>query len=276
MVMNKRLVFLALLLIAAAARAQIQPSWTRPVEPVRIAGNLYYVGTEELAAYLLVDGRDLVLLDVPMAENADLVLRNIEKLGFDPKNIRYLLASHAHLDHIGGFAAVKAKSGAQVVMTAADAELAARGGKGDFAFGDSLVYPPVATDRILRDGDVIRAGRIAMTALVTPGHTRGCTTWRTTVEEDGKPLDVVFLCSVTAPGYQLVNNEKYPEILDDYRASFAALRRLDPDIFLANHGSFFDLPEKLARKKPFLARGELARHLDLAWKRIEAQVAKQR
>ncbi|HEX2060851.1 MAG TPA: subclass B3 metallo-beta-lactamase [Thermoanaerobaculia bacterium] len=254
----------------------IPPSWTRPVEPLRIAGNIYYVGTEELGAYLIADDAGLILLDVPMDSNAPLILRNIEKLGFDPKKVRILLGSHAHLDHIGGFAEVKQRTGAKVYLSAPDAELAARGGKGDFAFGDTLAYPPVTADAIVRDGDVIRVGKTAMTAMLTPGHTRGCTTWRTTVVENGKPLDVVFLCSVTAPGYKLVDNEKYPGIFDDYRATFAKLRRLDPDIFLANHADFFDLAGKRAKKKPFVNRGEFARHLDKAWKTLEAAEAKQR
>jgi metallo-beta-lactamase class B len=276
--MNRRLPLIALLLAATLALAQNEtpPSWTTPVEPVRIAGNLYYVGTEELGSYLLAGEDGLVLLDVPMDENAALVLNNIEKLGFAPKDVRYLLASHAHLDHIGGFAAVKAKTGAKVAMTAEDADLAARGGKGDFAFGDRLAYPPVETDRILGDGDVIRVGRIAMTAIHTPGHTRGCTTWRTTVEENGRPLDVVFLCSVTAPGYRLVGNAAYPEILDHYRATFAKLRRLDPDVFLANHAGFFDLEAKRTKKRPWVGRGELAAHLDRAWAQLEKQIAAQR
>lgn len=254
----------------------IPPSWTRPVEPLRVAGNVYYVGTEELGAYLIAGDAGLILLDVPMDANAPLILRNIEKLGFDPKNVRILIGSHAHLDHIGGFAAVKQRTGAKVYLSAPDAELAARGGKNDFAFGDTLAYPPVTTDAFVEDGDVVRLGNVAMTAMLTPGHTRGCTTWRTTVVENGKPLDVVFLCSVTAPGYQLVRNEKYPQIFDDYRSTFAKLRRLDPDVFLSNHASFFDLTAKRAKKKPFVNRGEFTRFLDEAWKDLEAAEKKQR
>lgn len=268
-----------LLSLSVTLHAQISPSWTKPVEPVHIAGNIYYVGTEELGAYLIADPKGLILLDVPLEENAGLVLRNVKALGFDPKNIRILLASHAHFDHIGGLATVQERTGAKIHMSPPDAQLAARGGKGDFAFGDRVPYRPVRTDVFVNDGDVVRLGGIAMTAMHTPGHTRGCTTWRTTIEEEGRPLDVVFLCSVTAPGYTLAGNEAYPEILDDYRLSFEKLERLDPDIFLANHGGFFGLKKKLERKKagepnPFIARGEFARYLERARSALEEQAKK--
>jgi metallo-beta-lactamase class B len=279
--MKNTLIALALLSLTACARAQMPPSWTNAVEPVRVAGNIYYVGTEELGAYLIAGEAGLVLLDVPHQKNAKLVLSNVEKLGFDPKKIRILLGTHAHLDHIGGFAEVKEKTGAKVMLSAPDADLAARGGKGDFAFGDTLAYPPVETDRILKDGEVVRLGKIAMTAMITPGHTRGCTTWRTTVVENERPLDVVFLCSVTAPGYTLVNNEKYPQIFDDYRYSMARLRKLDPDIFLGNHAGFFDLSTKLTKARegganPFIVKGEFAKYLEEAWTALESAEAKQR
>lgn len=256
--------------------AQTPGSWTKAVEPARVVGNIYYVGTEELGAYLIVDAKGLVLLDAPYPENAQLILDNIRKLGFDPKNVRVLIASHAHLDHIGAMAEVKEKTGAKVWMSDEDAKLAARGGKDDFAFGDTLTYPPIETDKRVDNGTVVRVGDIAMTAMLTPGHTKGCTTWRTTVTENGKPLDVVFLCSVSAPGYTLVNNEKYPNILDDYRASFVKLRTLHPDVFLANHGSFFDLADKLAKKKSFIGRGEYEAFLDDAWQQLEKKEKEQR
>jgi metallo-beta-lactamase class B len=127
----------------------------------------------------------------------------------------------------------------------------------------------------------VRLGEIAMTPILTPGHTQGCTTWSTTVTEGGKPLDVVFLCSVTAPGYILVNNDEYPKILEDYGHSFDRLRGMRADIFLANHGSFFGLMQKLERKKqgganPFIDAGELSRYLERAWKALQSEVAKQR
>lgn len=268
-------------MLAASAGAQTPASWTRAVKPARVAGNLYYVGTEELGSYLLAGKEGLILLDVPLEENAELVLRNVQELGFDPAKIRVLLNSHAHADHAGGFAAARKKTGAKLYLSAPDAELAARGGKNDFAFGDRLAYTPVVADEIVEDGETVRVGELAMTAVLTPGHTQGCTTWRTTVEHQGKTLDVLFLCSLTAPGYKLVGNEKYPHIVDDYRVSFDKLRKFQPDVFLANHAGFFDLTKKLEKLRKgdvnaFIDRRELPRFLARAWKSLDAEIAKQR
>jgi metallo-beta-lactamase class B len=272
---------IALFLLAAHAAAQAPPSWTRAVKPVRIVGNIYYVGTEELGAYLVAGKEGLILLDVPLEENAELVLRNVRTLGFDSAKIRALLNSHAHLDHAGGLAAVKKKTGAKLYLSARDAELAARGGRNDFAFGDRLAYPPAVADEIVDDGETVRVGDIAMTAVLTPGHTQGCTTWRTTAVHEGKILDVLFLCSLSAPGYKLVGNDKYPHIADDFRRSFDKLGKLRPDVFLANHASFFGLAKKLksvrdGRANPFIDRQEFPRFLDDARKTLEAKIAKQR
>lgn len=278
--MRQSVVAAALLLIALPLLAQEPESWTRAVDPVRVAGNIYYVGTEELGSYLIETKEGLILLDAPMEQNVEGILANVRKLGFDPGKIRVLLNSHAHYDHIGGMATIKKETGAKLYLSAADAELAGRGGQNDFAFGDRFRYTPVTPDAILKDGEVVRLGDVAMTAMITPGHTKGCTTWRTTAREGGKTLDVLFLCSLTAPGYQLVNNEKYPGLFDDYRRSFERLRKLDPDVFLSNHASFFRLPAKLknrveGRPNPFIERGELAAFLDKSWKALEEQRAKQ-
>ena len=275
------LLLIALSVLPAYAVAENPPSWTRAVKPFHVVGNIYYVGTEELGSYLLRGKDGLLLLDVPLEVNADLVLRNVEELGFDPGKIRVLLNSHAHFDHGGGLAVVRKKTGARLYLSALDAELAARGGKGDFAFGDRYAYTPVVADAIVKDGETVRLGDVAMTAVLTPGHTQGCTTWRTTTVHEGKPVDVLFLCSVTAPGYTLVNNEKYPHIVDDYRRSFATLRKIQPDVFLANHASFFGMADKAAKARdggpnPFIDREEFARFLDRSWKALEAQIEAQR
>jgi metallo-beta-lactamase class B len=267
-------------LLGSSLRAEHPKAWTTPIEPFRVVGNIYYVGTEDLGAYLLVGDDGAILLDAPMEENAAMLLRNIEKLGVDPKSIRVLLNSHAHMDHAGALASLQKATGGRVLLSAADAELAARGGRDDFAFGDSMAYPPVVADAIIEDGQVVRVGNVAMTAMITPGHTKGCTTWRTTVVEDRKPLDVVFLCSVSAPGYQLVGNEKYPRIHDDYRSTFERLGKLRPDAFFANHGSFFDLTEKRAKLRegganPFIGGDELGPLLERFRKQFDAEVEKQ-
>lgn len=270
-----------LLAFAFAAEAQNPAAWTEAVEPVRIVGNIYYVGTADLGSYLLVGEEGAILLDAPLEENASLILRNVKKLGHDPAKIRVLLNSHAHVDHAGGLATIKKATGARLYLSSADAELAARGGLNDFAFGDRFAYPPVVADETIRDGQTIRLGELAMTAMLTPGHTRGCTTWRTSVTEGDKTLDVLFLCSLTAPGYQLVSNEQYPNILQDYKQSFDKLRPLQPDVFLASHGSFFGLTQKLERNgqgtaSPFIDRNEFPLFLNRSWNALVAEAEKQK
>lgn len=253
----------ALLSSPIPAPADDPPSWTEPVEPFRIAGNIYYVGTAELASFLITSDKGHILLDVPMEANVPVIVRSIETLGFDPDDIEIIINSHAHYDHAGGIHAMKQLTGARVLLSAPDAELAARGGIGDFAFGDRFAYTPAVADEIVREGSRVSAGETTLTAIMTPGHTRGGTTWTTEVEEDGNRLRVVFANSMTAPTYKLVGNELYPAIMDDFRQSFARLRALEADVFLAPHASFFNL-----KKKSFVDRDALRRYVD----RLEAAV----
>ncbi|MGK2857054.1 MAG: subclass B3 metallo-beta-lactamase [Thermoanaerobaculia bacterium] len=279
------LLLLALLATPAAAM-DIPSSWTAPVEPFRVVGNIYYVGTAELSSWLIVTPDGYILLDAPLEENVPLILGNIEKLGFDPKKIRILLNSHAHLDHAGGLAAIKAKTGARLYMSKADAELAARGGRGDFAFGDDAAYPPVTADVILQDGQGVTLGGAApvgttLVAHLTPGHTKGNTTWTTRVRDGDRELVVIFAPSLSAPGYKLVRNTAYPEIVDDYRSTFERLARVEADVFLATHGSFFDLVRKAAARRagdeanPFVAPGEYRAFVEHWRKEFEENLARQ-
>jgi metallo-beta-lactamase class B len=249
------------LLIAATALAAHPPSWTEPVAPFKVAGNIYYVGTAELASFLITTPSGHILLDAPLEENVPHLLDSIETLGFAPADIRLLINSHAHFDHLGGMNRIKELTGADLALSAPDAELAARGGTADFAFGDDYAYPAVSADRILSDGDVVSLGGTSLTAIMTPGHTRGGTTWLTEVVENGRTLRVIIANSMTAPGYDLVGNDAYPEIVAHYRSSFDRLAGLEADIFLGPHASFFGLSRKLAAAddgNPFIDPGELA------------------
>jgi metallo-beta-lactamase class B len=236
---------LALLtLVPTLARAQADPAsraMNQPVEPYRIAGNLYYVGASDVASYLIATPAGLILLDGGFVETVPLIEANVTKLGFKLADVKILLASHAHYDHVGGLAALKKKTGAALYAGAADADLLARGGHGDFAFGDRFLFPPVTVDHPVRDGETVSLGGTTVTAHATPGHTRGCTTWSLPVQEGGKRLDAVIVGSTSInPGVHLAGKPSSPEIADDYARSFATLKALPCDIFLGVHAQFFD------------------------------------
>ena len=266
---------------ASAARGQYAPAnpeWNRPIEPFRIVGNLYYVGVAGVSSFLFTTLEGHILLDGAFRESVPLIEANIGKLGFRMAEVRLLLNSHAHYDHAGGLAGLKAHTGARLLSSPADAALLARGGKGDFAFGDSLFFPPVEADALLQDGQQVRLGGTVLTAHFTPGHTKGCTTWTATVKDGGRDYRVVIPCSVTAPGYRLVDNAAYPGILNDYEATFAKLRALPCDIFLASHSWDFGLKDKAGRKAPdaFVNPDEYRRYIDKGQASIRAQAEKQK
>lgn len=245
-----RAIFLCLLFVllcSASAFAQADEtsrSWNQPVKPFRIIGNLYYVGASDIASYLIVTPRGHILLDSGFVETVPQIQRNVVQLGFRLEDVKILINSHAHYDHAGGFALLKRLTGATLMTSEADAALLAAGGKGDPNFGDRFAYEPVKADRILHDGDEVKLGGVTMVARLTPGHTKGNTTWIMTVNEDKKQYKVVFAGSTTAPGYKLVNNPNYPNIVSDYRRTFQLLKSLPCDVFLAPHGNFFDLANK--------------------------------
>jgi metallo-beta-lactamase class B len=221
-------------------------SWNQPFKPFRIIGNIYYVGTNNLACYLLTSPGGYILIDTGLQESAPIIRANIEELGYKLRYIRIILSSHAHFDHVAGHAEMKAATGAQVFATAADAATLESGGtKG---FHPLNPYKPVKVDRILKDGEIVRLGNIALTAHLTPGHTEGNTTWTTTIEEGGKKYDVVFAGSMSInPGVQLVNNPTWPKIAEAYARSFQTLKSLHCDVFLGPHAPFFDMEAKVKR-----------------------------
>jgi metallo-beta-lactamase class B len=228
------------------------PEWNQPVKPFRIIGNIYYVGASEVSSFLITTPNGHILLDSGFAETIPLIVDGIKQLGFKIEDVKILINSHAHYDHAAGLAQLKRLTGARLLLSEPDAATVANGGKGDFQWGDMLTYEPATADRILQDKDRVELGGVTMIARLTPGHTKGCTTWLMKITEDGRTYDVVFVGSTTAPGYKLVDNPKYPNIASDYEYTFRLLRSLPCDVFLGPHGSFFNLKEKAER----LARGE--------------------
>ena len=240
--------FLALLLIAQ--KDPVSRSWNQPVEPFRIAGNLYYVGASDIASYLIATNDGLIIIDGGFEETAPMILANIEKLGFEPKRVKLLLSTHAHYDHAGGFAALQRATGAPLVASRGDAAALARGGLDDPQFGNAYPFPPIEPARIFDDGYVVALGGSKLIAHITPGHTRGCTTWTMRVRDRGRAYDVVIVGSASVPSpYRLVGNNAYPNAVADYERTFRTLRSLRCDIFLGSHGNFFDLAGKINRMR---------------------------
>jgi metallo-beta-lactamase class B len=243
-----------LLLLAPRLPAQTQPpEWMTPIAPFRIAGNLYYVGSQDLASYLLVTPKGNILINSSLESSVPLIKRSIEQLGFKFSDTKILLISHAHFDHDAGSAEVIRQTGAKYMVMDGDVGVVESGGKDDFAYA-MYPYPVTTVDRVLRDGEVVRLGDAELVAHKTPGHTRGCTTWTLKVRERGRKLDVVIVGSWNVnPGYRLVDKprqtDSYPGIADDYRHTFEVLKSLPCDIFLGAHGDYFDMRGKLERLK---------------------------
>lgn len=246
-----KLLAAALLLLTLSA-PQSTPAWTDPQAPFRLAGPIYYVGTAELAAFLIHTPQGHILIDGGSPETAPMIQKSITDLGFKLEDIRILLTTQAHFDHVGTHAHFKKLSGARVEAMAADAKLLRDGGKSDYLFGDNpkFHFPPMAVDRTLKDGDIVTIGGIRLTARQTPGHTPGSATYLMDINEGGKNLKVVFAASTSVnPGTRLLKDPSYPGILEDFRRTFGILESLKPDIFLSGHGSFFGLQRKRAAMK---------------------------
>ncbi len=253
--------------------------WNKPVEPFRIIGNIYYVGVAGVASYLIATPKGHVLLDGGFAETAPIIEKNIAALNFRIQDVKYLLNSHAHYDHCGGLAALKRISGAQMVASRADAEVLESGRQKNYSIPDSL-FPRVKVDRLIGDGENVQLGGVTLTAVLTPGHTKGCTTWTMRVQELGKTYQVVFYCSTSVPGYPLVDNLRYPGIVSDYEQSFTRLRQLPCDVFLAPHGSFFRLTEKRAQMaqggpNPFIDPSEMRSWVDQSEQEFQTELKAQ-
>lgn len=223
--------------------------WNQPFEPFRIAGNIYYVGANEVTSYLITTPKGHILLDSGFAETVPQILSNIEKLGFKFTDVKFIINSHAHYDHAGGIAELKRRTNAKLVVSRGDAKLMARGGTDDPNFGDRFPFEPAVADSTFTDGWKLKLGGTSLTANVTSGHTKGCTTWTTVVKEGTAKLNTVFVCSTSAPGYKLVANEKYPEIAADYETTFRRMKAMKIDIFLSSHASAFNIAEKAAEAK---------------------------
>lgn len=238
-------------LLVAVARKALK--WDEPTEPSTILGPLYYVGTTGLASFLFVTSEGHILFNTGMPESGPMIVESIRKLGFDPRDIKIMINGHGHLDHAGAFAYFKELTGAQLAIMEPDVAMIEDGGKSDFHYGrdwQTMGQLPVDVDRILRDGDTVRLGEVVLTAHLTPGHTRGATTWETTLVDGEKAYQVVWpdggCCN---PGYRVGEPGSYPGINADYRRTHHFLEMLKPDIFLGAHAEWFGYQEKRERAK---------------------------
>lgn len=245
---------------------------TTAFPPHRVAGNIYYVGSNSLASYLIATPQGLILINTSYERNVPVIQKSVEALGFTFSDIKIVLGSHAHGDHMEGDAAVKALSGAQVVAMAEDVPALERmrpGGK------------PHPIDRVIHDGDTVTLGGTTLVAHLTPGHSRGCTTWTLKVTEGGRVLDVVIVGSLGVnPGFQLVNNADVPAIADEFRRAFKTSRALPCDVPLASHPAMYKMAEKHARlaaggPNPFIDPAGYVRELDLTEAMFQAVLAAQ-
>jgi metallo-beta-lactamase class B len=247
--------FLFLILMLALigqSRAQNNPEWTEPFPPHKIMGNLYYVGSKDLAAFLVVTPQGNILINSNLESSVPQIKASIEKLGFRFRDTKILLISHAHLDHAAGSATLKRLTGAKYMVMDGDVSVVEDGGRSDFAYGreKGWSYKPAKVDRVLHDGDEVKLGGAVLVAHKTAGHTRGCTTWTMKVADHGKMYDAVIVGSPNVnPGYRLTGKVSYQGIAADYGRTFQVLKALPCDIFLGAHGGYYGMTGKYVRLK---------------------------
>lgn len=254
---------LPLVLLALAftlCRAASPADWTEPFPPHKIAGNLYYVGSKDLASYLITTAEGHILINSSLEESVPLIRASVERLGFKMSDIKILLISHAHSDHCAGSAEIVRLTGCQYFVTEQDAAAVESGGslKGRLNRADYTQFPPAKVDRRLKDGEEVKLGEATLVAHLTPGHTRGCTTWTMKVQDGDKALNAVIIGSPNVnPGYVLVDNKTYPNIATDYEQTFRVLKELPVDLFLGAHGGYYGMVAKhellkAAKTNPFI------------------------
>jgi metallo-beta-lactamase class B len=255
----------------------------QPFPPHRIADNLYYVGSKMLATYLVTTKQGHILINPDFDSTVPLIRKNVEQLGFKFSDVKILLDSHAHDDHVEGCGQVKQLTGAKVEVMIGDDKVIASGGKGQYLYDHH--WKPCAVDRVLHDGDKVTLGEATLVAHHTPGHTRGCTTWTMRASDAGRPYDVVIVGSPNVnAGYRLVDNKEYPEIATDFAKSFAIWRGLPCDIFLGAHGAYYGLDAKYPRleaerkagKNPFVDPAGYRAYIDEREKAFRATLEEQK
>lgn len=267
-----------LLALAVAVMGQAPPDAAFPAH--RVVGNTYYVGSKALATYLVATPEGHILINSGFEETVPLIRASVESLGFKMRDVKIILESHAHSDHVAGHALLKELTSAKVYVMRGDDKVIASGGEGQYLYTDSR-WKPCAVDVVLKDGDEVKLGGATLMARLTPGHTRGCTTWTWRVADGDKKYDVVVIGSPNVnPGYRLVDNMDYPEIADDFAKTFKVLKSLPCDIFLGAHGAYYDMIAKYERVKgakqnPFIDPAGYRDYVELKEKEFRKTLAEQ-
>jgi metallo-beta-lactamase class B len=281
---------------ASASAADDYPDWSAPLAPFQIADNLYYVGSRDLAAYLVTTPKGNILINANIASSPPLIRASIEKLGFRWSDTKILLNGQAHYDHMAGAAEILAQTHAENMVMEGDADVVESGGRTDFSvkYDGFQTFASAHVDRVLRDGDTVTLGGVTLTAHKTAGHSRGCTTWTLRSHLPGEPKDTLRNIVIVGAAsfwsdFQLVDHPKhpasYPGIAADFRHTFATLRALPCDVFLGSHGNYFGLLVKLSRQskngvsvwidpdgyKAFVNRAELVFNITFAKQQQDAK-----
>ena len=239
------LALLVALLISATSNARADG----PYPAHKVVDNIYYVGSNDLAIYLVTTPKGHMLINTGFDETVPLIQASVRSLGFKMTDIKIILASHAHADHVAGHARAREVSGAKVFVMTGDEKVIAGGGKGQYLYTDSR-WRPCPVDKVLKDGEKVPLGGPTLVARHTPGHTPGCTTWTAKVTDGkGKKLVVVVGSPNVNPGYQLVKNKAYPKIAKDFTSTFKVLNSLKCDYFLGAHGNYYGMHAKYPKLK---------------------------
>lgn len=249
--MKTSAVFVALLttfLPSMAVFADDDPSWSAPHAPYQITDNIYAVGTDGIGVYLITTPKGHILLDASTEKGGDVVEANIKSLGFKLKDIKYLIENHAHSDHVGGLAQLKKSTGAKIIASAGD-KFGLEHGTLDSEANWVDTFTPVKVNKVIKDGEKLSLGDVQLQAVLTPGHTKGCTSWFMDSPDNGAVRKVAFVCSLTTAGNKLIANKIYPQIVEDFRTTFAKLKTKNADVLLIGHPVFANLEEKYLAKK---------------------------
>jgi metallo-beta-lactamase class B len=284
---RREVLSLAALELAACAGEYGVPSsmwnWNRDFPPYRVIENIYFVGSTQLAQFLITTPQGHILIDSGFENSVPRLRENIAKLGLRFADIKIMLCSHAHIDHVQAHAIVRQLTHAQVIVAAPDVPFIASGGHGETVFDGIYAWRPCPVDRTIVDGDQVSLGGSTLTARLTPGHTKGATTWTMQIPHASRRLDVVFFPSANInPGVRLVGNARYPDIARDFEHSFAVWKALPCDVFLGAHGEFYDMRRKFdrlesqAEPNPFIDPKGYRKTIADAEQRFREQLASER